>query len=482
MLNGGAILTGGQVLGQGLSFLRNIIVAWHLTPADFGTAALVWLCAGFIELVSDLNVGTMMIRSPAGDDPAFGGTAHLIAALRGLGNALVMYVAAWPASSLFGVPEARWAFQALAVYIIIKSIAHLDNWRLQREMTFTPSVMSEVLSQALATALAWPVAALLHSYAALIVLLLIQVTAATVLSHVLARRRYVWRWDRTYAREILTFGWPLAVNGVVVFLIFQGDTAIVGAAPRLFDAAHYTKADLGLYSIAVTLTFAPALASARVVSSLLLPSLSEARRVPGALTRRYALSMEALAVLAGLTGILFALLGPVVILTMYGEQYVLAGLYVGWLGGMQAIRILRAGPTVAALVEGDSRNPMHSNVARLVGLLAAVACASRDVALVWFAVVGFVAEIVALAVSIQRLHGGRRSAIPAAASVWPALFACIAIVVGLLVTRVPPIVLGGGVAGAALVVAFLASAVLVLPAMRQELSSLLLRRSVIAAR
>ena len=52
-----------------------------------------------------------------------------------------------------------------------------------------------------------------------------------------------------YARRLLTFGWPLLVNGLLMFGIVQGDRLIIGTA--------YSVYDLGIYSVALTLAMAP---------------------------------------------------------------------------------------------------------------------------------------------------------------------------------------------------------------------------------
>src|SRR5438445_272180 len=73
------------------------------------------------------------------------------------------------------------------------------------------------------TLLALPLAFSLRNYSVMLWLLLLQGVSSMVGSHLLAERPYRWAWDRNYLKRVFAFGWPLLVNGLLMFLIFQGD-------------------------------------------------------------------------------------------------------------------------------------------------------------------------------------------------------------------------------------------------------------------
>jgi len=242
-------LGSGQVLGQAFALLRNVIVARMVTPADYGIASAFMVTVQLLESLSDLGTGTYVIQSPHGDDESTIDTAHAVNAFRAVINAIVLFGLAWPVSALFGIPEARWAFQCLALWPLLNGIAHLDLSRLQRQMRFHQAVTDEVASQAAALMLAWPLAYWLRDYSAILWLLLIQRLVATGASFLLAERPYRWGWNRTYVREMFAFGWPLIINGGLMYVIFQGDRLLIGASQH-FSSRAYTLSDLGIYSVA----------------------------------------------------------------------------------------------------------------------------------------------------------------------------------------------------------------------------------------
>jgi O-antigen/teichoic acid export membrane protein len=392
------------VVVQGLSFLRNIIVARLVTPADFGIAATLAATVSLLEMTSDLNVGTLLIQAPDGGAPRFQDSAQSVGILRGCLNAVALLLVAWPLSRLFGVPQATWAFLTLALYPLITGFVHLDPIRAQREMRFTPSVLQEVAGQVVAAVAAYPVAAALRSYAALLWLLLLQRGVSSVASFALSRTPFRLAWDAGYVRRIFSFGWPLLLNGVLLFLMTQGDRVVIGSAPRLFRAATYTMADLGLYSAAFALAGVGASFLTKVTLSVMLPALADARESRERFDSRYSLFAQVLAITGGLMAVSLVVAGGPIISIVYGRQYSGASALIGWLGVMQAIRVIRTGPTMAALARGDARNPLISNVARAGGLLAVIALAAIGAPLRWLPAAGSAGELLALAVSAIRLE------------------------------------------------------------------------------
>ncbi|MCY2954910.1 MAG: oligosaccharide flippase family protein [Planctomycetota bacterium] len=412
--DGAAKLAIGQVAGQGLSFVRNVIVARYVTPADFGVAALLALSVSLMEMISDLNLSTLLIQSRQGDTPGFQRTLHCVGAIRGVVNSLALFALAWPLSVLLGVPEARWAFQWLSAYPLVKGLTHSDPTRRQRDFRFGPSVLVELGSQLVAVLVAWPLAASLRGYSAFIWIMLIQISVSWLLSHLLAERHYRWAWDRDHVKHVLSFSWPLLLNGVLLFLIQQGDCALLGMAPRLFPGAPYSMADVGLYSIALSLSVVPITAVAKVNSSLLLPGLSQVQSSVVDFNRRYRLGLETLALAGGICGLLFLAAGGTIVVLVYGEKYAGAATVVGWLGAAQAIRLARIAPTTGALAKGDSMNPLIANVVRVLGLVLGVAVVAKGGPLSWIAGAACCGEGAALAIAVLRFQ--RINSVPFAVS------------------------------------------------------------------
>ncbi len=201
LLKGGWHLLLGQVAMQASSFVRNIILARLISPADFGIAAIFGMTLQLVEVLGNVGSEMLLIQAEDGDQERLQGTAQLVRALRGLTNGLIISVLGGLFSSLFGVPEAAWAFRCLGLVPVVRGFFHLDMNRLQRHMRFGPAAMADAGANWFATLITIPLAFWLRDYSAMLWALVAQVTGSMIASHLLAERPYRWHWDHALWRR-----------------------------------------------------------------------------------------------------------------------------------------------------------------------------------------------------------------------------------------------------------------------------------------
>lgn len=404
MFKGGIKLGVGQIATQLCTFVRSIILARLISPENFGIAAIFGMTYSLLDMMSHLAADVQLVQASDGEEPRFQKTSQAVQTLRGAGNAFFLFIAAIPIARLFGVPQATWAFQCLALVPLTRGLVHLDVNRLQRDMNFVPTIAADVVSNLLSVAAAFPIALWRRDYSAMLWLLILQTAAYVITTHVTAKRRYGWAWDPVYTRRIFSFGWPLLINGLLMYGIFNGDRFIIGAAHRLFSSNHYTLADLGVYSVAFSLVMALAMFMVNITTQLFLPLLSRAQGVASQFRRRYEGCCHVVSLLSASMAIPFILVGGWTIRLVYGQKYAAASAFVGWVAVMFALRLLRVAPTLAAMAMGDTRNAMISNVVRTVALVGVVAAAAVNAPLSWIAACGFLGEAAAIVVCTYRLQ------------------------------------------------------------------------------
>ena len=405
ILKGAAVLTGGQVLRQSMSFFRNIIVARLLIPEEFGIAAMLVISVSMLDMTGNLSVDRLLVQAEDGDDPEFQATTHTFQVLRGIALSIIMLGLAWPLSRLLGVSHALWAFQCLALVPLVRGFAHLDPKRLHRKMYFSRDVLVEIVSQVVMLLLAWPLAEWLRNYSVMVWLLLAHAFVYTLATHILAFRPYRLQCDTKYARRMLHFGWPLAINSVLIFVIFQGDKMIIGGMRG--------PAMLAVYAIALSLTMVPVAVVAKINATIFLPIFSNSKRDANKFEAALRNSSQITSTLASVFSVIMIVVGGRIIVLLYGEQYSAASQAIEWLGAMQAVRLMRSVPSQAAIALGETKNPMYANVARNFAILGMITVAYYDLPLQWFAISAFGGELVALFVATVLLS--RMQGIPIAA-------------------------------------------------------------------
>lgn len=394
IFKGSIIITSGEVIAQVCSLLRNVILARVLTKADFGVAAILGMTISIFEIGGRLSIEYCLIQSKDGDQPKFMAVAHFIQAALGLISSLLIFVTAHPMAAYFKVPEAAWALQLLAVIPLLRSLGHLDLYRMTRELRFGPGVLSDIVPQLVITIAVWPLTLIWKSYVVLVWLLLVKQLASTVSSHFMAKRPYEWAYDREICLSILKFGWPMLINGLLLFGIMQGDRFAIGI--------KYTVTELGVYAVAGSLTLVPAATLLRLSGSILLPLLSSARDDAVQFVRTQATTAQILGLFASAYAVFMILAGGPLVRLIFGDKYSDAAALTAWLGFSQALRLLRNVPTIAAMAKGDTKNLMYSNLCRLTGLALAFPLAMAGVSLVTIASCSAVGELVAIIGSFWR--------------------------------------------------------------------------------
>ena len=393
------MLISGQAITQAMSLLRNIIIARLLTPEDMGIAATFAITITLLEMISNLAVDMLLIQAKDGDDPVFQGTAHSYQVFRGLMVGLIIFGCSPLIVWLFKIPQAEWAFHLVSLVPVLRGFMHLDWKRLQRKMQYRTAVLVEVIPQAVVTLVAYPVVIWFGDYSAVLWIVLAQSVVALLTSHVFAQRSYHLDWERKYAMRLLVFGWPLLINGLLMFGALQGDRLIIGT--------FYSMTDLGIYSVAFTFALMLASIVAKISTSLFLPLLARLQDQHTELKNCYIITGQTLALIGGVVALPFITTGGNLITFIFGKQYLAAFVFAPWLGALLAARIFRLAPIIAALACGDTKNSMYANLFRLTGVVAAVLVAWQNLSLSAIIICGIIGEVLALLFStlrLQRLH------------------------------------------------------------------------------
>ena len=357
LLKGGAVLIVGEVVNRLSGLLRNFIVARVIAPEQFGIAAALAMSVSLVEMLSDLGAGRYLTRTHSTDDgQSWMAVAHAIALCRGAINALALFLIAPLIADLMHMTDVTWAFRAVAIVPLFRSLTHNQIWLAQRDLRYKAFVFCQAMPQLLTLALAWPIAHWLGDFRAMLLLLVLNNFLATFLSHIAATVPYRVHFDKEKFLKILTFGLPLLGDGLLMFIVLEGERVVI--------ANVYDKMTLGAYSAAFLLAWTPAAMLGRVGLSLGVPQLASLRNDTASRDAHYRIGVQLmLAPAIGLV-ILFGFAGPAFITAIYGQKYQVSAALAGWLGLSQAIRILRTFPTVIAIAEGFTLSAMIANIAR----------------------------------------------------------------------------------------------------------------------
>lgn len=420
MFRSALLILSGNAAASLLLLARNLIVARLIPVEDYGVASTFAVAMAVVEMMSALGLQQQIVQSRDGEDPRFQAGLQGFQLLRGVIAGAVLFAIAGPMAGFLGIPQAAWAYQVLALVPVLNACVHFDIHRLNRQMRFWPLMLTGGVPALVSLLAVWPLAQWFGDWQVMLWAILLQAGLAAVTSHLVAERRWRLVFDRAIMAGSLRFGWPLLVNGILLFLVFNGEKLIVGR--------ELGMADLAIFAMGVTLTLTPTLVMAKSASNFFLPQLSREDRESLESERRCSVLVRATLQAALVNGALIVvatiLIGAPVVSLMLGTRYdALLPLLVPF-SILHGLRVFKAGSAVVALSRGQSGNAMYANLPRVAVLPLSwllLISGGTLLQLIWLAVLaeacGFVLSLVLLYLRFGIGLGG----------VWPALLAAVAL-------------------------------------------------------
>ena len=392
MLRTALLILSGNTASSMILLVRNLLIARLISVEDYGIAATFAVVLAVMEMASNFGMRQQIIQSSEGDDPHFQAVLQGFQLARGLVMGGVILVMAGPIADFMNVPEVAWAYRLMALAPVFTALQHFDIHRLNRQMVFMPQILSNVVPALVTTLAVWPLVLWLGDFRVMLAVSLLQTGLGTLMSHLMAQRRWRMALDRAVIARTVQFGWPLLLNNVLLFAVFNGERIIIGRELGMVD--------LAIFSMGITLTLTPTLLIAKTSQTFFLPQLVRIRDRGGDPSALSYLVIQALMVAGLAFAVATALVGPPVVLVLLGEKYAPLMPFLSWMAVMQVLRMVKAGPSTVALMHGFTGNAMASNIVRVLSLGPAWAVAAQGGDLRWIVWIAIVAELLGFGIAL----------------------------------------------------------------------------------
>ena len=349
---------------QVAGLLRFVLLARFLGAEELGIAAMLILTSQFFQSISDTGSDRFLIQDDEGDSPVMQGMIQGVLAARGVVICLALIAFGGPVAKLFGEPALAMSLIGLSLAPLIGGFTHLDFRRVQRDGDFRPESWTLFFAEPVGLLFTVAAAAITHDHTAVIYGLTARAAAQTIISHLTAERPYRWAWATDMGTRFSKFAVPLFLNGLLLFFGQQGDRVLIGAS--------LGSATLGYYSAILLLIYYPTGMLTRFIVGVSLPPVARARNDP-ALFREETNQLGGRTMLLALAMMFgFALVAPTFTVLFYGESFAQPLQLFALIGALQSARFLRTWLTTIANGIGRSTIILMNNVARLLGLAAAL--------------------------------------------------------------------------------------------------------------
>ena len=232
---------------KGLFFVRTLILARLLAPADFGLFAIALSAVGFFLTITELGMVPALVQRREAEETHYDG-AWSVGMLRALGVSAVLVAAAPVIAHLFAEPRAATILRVLAAKPLIDAIASIRVAELLRELKYRRLALVSLSAAAVETVVSIAFATTLGVWA-LVAGALAGGAAGVVVSYIVAPYRPRLVLDAHAIQPLIRFGRWVFLTAVVA----------VGAnsLTQLVISRQLGASELGLYFLATKLAFAP---------------------------------------------------------------------------------------------------------------------------------------------------------------------------------------------------------------------------------
>jgi O-antigen/teichoic acid export membrane protein len=183
--------------------------------------------------------------------------------------------------------------------------------------------------------------------------------AFTVGSHLVAENHVSLQWDQAAAGDIFAFGAGIFLSTATYFL--------GGEAERLIVGKFITVAELGCFSLALTLSSAPSQALSQVIGQVFYPMISRSIREDRVTAANHFKKAKLVFLVVSIfLGVGFVGFGQKIVAILLPSKFEMTGWMLAWLGFRAAQQIFVAPTSSLILAFGDSKYPAIANGVRLL--------------------------------------------------------------------------------------------------------------------
>jgi PST family polysaccharide transporter len=302
----------GQFGSQAIHYVVLLVLAWLLSPEDFGLLGMAMVFILFIPPVGDLGLAAAIVQKKETRETALS-TAFWANLVLSLLLAALTYVSAELIASFLGDVSAAPLLRVLSIIFPISALAIVPTALLVKELKFQQVTVRQFVGQIAFGVVGLVLAALGAGVWSLVGAAIAERLANTVTLWMLVTWRPRFAFSLPALRQLLSFGFYAMAASVFAKSIANIDYFVVG---RWLG----TEA-LGYYTLAFQLAVIPQRRLIGVLRRVAFPAFSLVQDDLERLKRGFLEGIQHLSVVLVLVGLLLAALGPWFIAAVYGPKW-----------------------------------------------------------------------------------------------------------------------------------------------------------------
>lgn len=266
------------IVNRGLSFLRLIVLARLLVPADFGFLEIAMLSIATLESITQTGFQAALIQKK-GNIEKYLDTVWTVSAIRGAVLFCILFFSAPVIAGFFHSPEAISVIKVIAISTVLAGFRNIGILFFQKDLKFHKRFFFEFSATVVDFTVAISLAFVLRNYWALIWGGIAANFIRLLMSYIIHPYRPKLRLRGHEFKELFEFGKWIFGSSIVALIVTQGDDIFVG---KMMGVAA-----LGLYKMAYLISNMQATEISHVISQVTYPAYSKLQDHPDRLKQAY---------------------------------------------------------------------------------------------------------------------------------------------------------------------------------------------------
>jgi PST family polysaccharide transporter/lipopolysaccharide exporter len=273
-----------NTIGRILQLVMLLILARLIGPGEIGLVGIALLTLSAMRKFTNIGLNTALIQRKEKDIDSYLNTTWLLEIGRGLLILVVLVASAPLIAWIFDTVRAEGLVVAIAFSPVIVGLRNPGVVYFQKNLTFHKQFIYRISGDivqvlvAVGYALVWPTAW------AFVVGFLAGDAVRTLVSYLLHGYRPRLSFDRSAARDLISYGKWVTGSSILYFIYSEGDDTFVGW--------FLAPAALGPYQYAYRFSNAPATEISQVITSVVFPAYSKVQDNPEALRSSYLKTLQ----------------------------------------------------------------------------------------------------------------------------------------------------------------------------------------------
>ncbi|CAN5164801.1 lipopolysaccharide biosynthesis protein [soil metagenome] len=346
-----------------IAFIRNVVLARLLAPADFGLFGIALVMLSIVERFSSTGLRGAIIQKKA-DIGDYLDTAFTIQAFRGACLAAMLWLSAPYAAQFFGEPRATPFIQLLGITVFLRGVRNIGLVYYTRELEVQRQNVHTVVSDIVELLVSIVAAILLRNAWALMIGVLAGNVTSMVVSYVMHPYRPRLSLNLDKARELSRYGRWIFLSHILSFLAYRGDNFIIG---KLLGAPA-----LGIYLLAFSISEAATVGISQMMTSVAFPAYSRIQGEQARVQRAFSLAVDLVASLTMPAAVVLWLLAEPITLVVLGDRWLQVAFVLPPLAFAGVIRTLVANGTTVYKAVGRPDRAFLVSLATVIATYAAI--------------------------------------------------------------------------------------------------------------